>query len=365
MLFLWLLLLGQWKRLRPFYLPTGGLLFLVIAAPWHLLANARNPGWAHFYFVYEQWQRFFTTAGHGRYGPWWYFIPAVSLGLFPWVGFLWPALRDGLGGGWARREESAAAWFLAIWAGFIFLFFSKSQSKLYPYILPVFPPLAVLIGAWLSRRAAEGAAARLRGGLWAYSLLCGALAVSIGVVVARPGLVRMDPAQAEELRPFAMAAAIILAAGGIAGQVLARRAGAALASLAVTMALFFCVLAGAYPYIQKPGTKAIALEMKTLVRPGDRIYHYHGFFHDFAFYSGREFGTVDFHGDELELQNDPAARAGGRFIDEPEFRREWTEPGRIFVVARKRDITELFADPAFHRYLLAMTRDYYLFSNYP
>ena len=44
-----------------------------------------------------------------------------------------------LAGGWARRRENAEAWFLVVWAGFIFLFFSKSQSKLIPYILPVFP----------------------------------------------------------------------------------------------------------------------------------------------------------------------------------------------------------------------------------
>jgi len=37
-MFLWLLVFNQWKRLRPLHLPLGGLLFLAIAAPWHLLA---------------------------------------------------------------------------------------------------------------------------------------------------------------------------------------------------------------------------------------------------------------------------------------------------------------------------------------
>jgi len=32
-----------------------------------------------------------------------------------------------------------------IWTALIFLFFSKSSSKLIPYILPIFPPLAILI----------------------------------------------------------------------------------------------------------------------------------------------------------------------------------------------------------------------------
>ena len=40
-MFLWLLIFNQWKRLRPLHLPTGILIFLVIALPWHLLAAAR------------------------------------------------------------------------------------------------------------------------------------------------------------------------------------------------------------------------------------------------------------------------------------------------------------------------------------
>ena len=42
-MFLWLLIFSQWKRLRPLYLPSGSLLFLAIAAPWHVLAALRNP----------------------------------------------------------------------------------------------------------------------------------------------------------------------------------------------------------------------------------------------------------------------------------------------------------------------------------
>ena len=101
-MFLWLLLFRQWKRLRPMHLPSGILLFLAIAAPWHLLAAQRNPGWAHFYFIHEHWERF-TTTEHGRIGPWYYFIPIVVGGLFPWIGFLGPAVRR------ARRRRLGRA----------------------------------------------------------------------------------------------------------------------------------------------------------------------------------------------------------------------------------------------------------------
>jgi hypothetical protein len=92
--------------------------------------------------------------------------------------------------------------------------------------------------------------------------------------------------------------------------------------------------------------------------------HYHEFFHDFTFYAGRVVDVVAFKG-ELELEEDAAARASGRFLDDAAFRRVWMQPSRIFAVARKRDVTELFADPAFSYHLLGQTEDHYLFSNQP
>ena len=49
---------GEWRRWREFRLFTGTLLFLVIAAPWHLLAGIRNPHFFWFYFVNEHFMRF-------------------------------------------------------------------------------------------------------------------------------------------------------------------------------------------------------------------------------------------------------------------------------------------------------------------
>ena len=122
-MFFWLLIFNQWRRLRPFYLPTGLLLFAAIAVPWHVLVAQRNPGWAWFYFVHEHWLRF-TTTTHGRNEPVWFFLPVVLLGFFPWTGFLWSAVRRALPASWARRSEVADLGFLLVWAGFIFCFFS-------------------------------------------------------------------------------------------------------------------------------------------------------------------------------------------------------------------------------------------------
>jgi 4-amino-4-deoxy-L-arabinose transferase-like glycosyltransferase len=372
-MFLWLLVFNQWKRLRPFYLPTGALLFLALAVPWHVLVAQRNATWAHRYFVFEHWERFSSPAA-SRPGPWHYYIWVVLAGLIPWVGFLWPAVRDALRGGpcdglrasWARRKENADAWFLVTWAAFILLFFTKSHSKLPPYILPVFPALAVLIGAWLGRALRENHAARLRVGLGLFSFACGLLAVAFCVVMIRPDLIPLPADQVAALRLPAFAMAAVLMLGGIVAPWLAKTRGvrAALLGIVGTMTLFFVILQIAAPDIPKPGTKVLAQIVVARAQPGDRVMHYHEFFHDFTFYAKRTVDVVAFKG-ELETEEDAAARASDRFMTEAKFRELWTQPGRIFVVARRRDVQELFADPAFHKHLLGETRDHYLFSNQP
>ncbi|MFI5357798.1 MAG: glycosyltransferase family 39 protein [Opitutales bacterium] len=365
-MFGWLVVFNQWKRLRPFYLPTGALLFLTVAVPWHVLVALHNPTWLHRYFVVEHWDRFFAVGG-GHPGAWWYYLPIVLLGLFPWTGFVWPALRETLRGGWARRRANADAWFYVTWAVFIFLFFSKANTKLAPYILPVVPPLAVLIGAGLAPAfALPGAAARWRAGWRGFSFLAGLLAVALATVILRPALVKMDAAQAAELQTTTWVMVAVLLLGGIIVPAVARRHGvrAGLAGIVATVGLFFGALMYAAPHLAKPGTKAVALYVKAHAGPGDRVMIYHEFFHDFTFYAQRPVDVVAFVG-ELELSEDAAARASGRFPDDAEFRRLWTQPGRIWVVAKNKAVAQLWADPAFHYHLLALSSDYCLFSNQP
>ena len=134
--------------------------------------------------------------------------------------------------------------------------------------------------------------------------------------------------------------------------------------MAATIVLFGGILTFAAANIQRPGTRDLAIEMKARAQPADRVVHYHEFFHDFPFYAGRLVDVVGFKG-ELEPEEDAAARASGRFLDDPAFRRLWQQPGRVFAVARKTDTKELFADPAFTYHLLAQSEDHYLFSNRP
>ncbi|MHB1291653.1 MAG: phospholipid carrier-dependent glycosyltransferase [Sulfuricella sp.] len=177
---------GLWKRLHLF---SGIALFMAIAAPWFIAVSIANPEFFHFFFIHEHFERFLTKT-HGRYEPWWWFIPVLAAGILPWLVTLidsmaraWKtdessplpnplpaparsvpaesgskAARSGETGEGAKvslRDDRIIGFkpkrFLLIWAAFIFVFFSLSGSKLASYILPIFPALALLIGEHLSR----------------------------------------------------------------------------------------------------------------------------------------------------------------------------------------------------------------------
>jgi 4-amino-4-deoxy-L-arabinose transferase-like glycosyltransferase len=366
-IFLWLLGFGQWHRLRPFYLPSGSLLFLALAAPWHWFVAQRNPEWAAFYLVHEHWGRFNTSA-HLRGEPAWFFVPVVLLGLFPWLGYVPAGLRVLVAGGWIRRRENADAWFFVVWVTFVFLFFSVSNSKLVPYILPVFPPLALLAGAGIGRAWLTGNAVSLRLGFRVFTFSCGLLAAGVVVAVFKPGIIR-DPVQALALRPFGLAMGVTLLLGGIAAPWAAkvRSVMAGIGTLMATMIGFLLVLVLAAPELQRAGTKPIALLARNHIGAGDRVYHYWAFFHDFVYYSERPVGLVGYT-DELEVQFLSPEERASRFIDDAEFRRQWTGPDRVWVVVRNRDrqhADAVFSDPSFRSHLIAMTRAHSLLSNRP
>ncbi|CAH2032460.1 glycosyltransferase family 39 protein [Trichlorobacter ammonificans] len=173
----WYLLLGRrWHLLAEIPWFSGLLLFLLVTAPWFVLVSLQNPEFPHFFFIREHFQRFTSTI-HRRSQPVWFFLPMLLLTMLPWS-FLLPG---SLAKAWRDRHATRdSTLFLLLWPLVIILFFSLSSSKLIPYILPVFPPLALLVShrisaAWNSRRPDHTPAVLFLGSL----LLCvgGALAI--------------------------------------------------------------------------------------------------------------------------------------------------------------------------------------------
>ncbi len=144
---LYLLMTRQWRLLTRLEWLWGPLVFLLIALPWPLLVQSRNPEWANFFFIYEHFGRF-ANEEHDRIGSLFYFVPLVIVGLMPWTPALLKLLHRS---GWQTLRETYAGatlnvpLFLTIWCVFIFLFFSASKSKLPSYLLPITPAAALLL----------------------------------------------------------------------------------------------------------------------------------------------------------------------------------------------------------------------------
>ncbi len=131
-----------WRRL---HLLSGLPLFLVITVPWHWLAARRLPDFLQFFFVHEHLARYLTPSAD-REESWWFFGAVFLIGSAPWT---LSALRV-MFRGWQRgaaRDKFNPVLFLRIWVLFVCVFFSLSNSKLIPYILPAMPALALLMAS--------------------------------------------------------------------------------------------------------------------------------------------------------------------------------------------------------------------------
>jgi 4-amino-4-deoxy-L-arabinose transferase-like glycosyltransferase len=149
--------MGHLRRWHPF---SSLVVFLLIALPWHIAAGIANPsqgnpigttpapgnvhGFFWFYFVNEQVLRYLNRRVPRDYDtvPLVLFWGLLAVWLMPWIAFVFKAMVPG-------RINSA--WkLLGIWAVVVMLFFSFSTRQEY-YALPALPPLALMIGGWLSR----------------------------------------------------------------------------------------------------------------------------------------------------------------------------------------------------------------------
>ncbi len=118
--------------------PTLGLpLFLLLALPWYVLVCLQNDGLLAYFLRFQTAQRMLTTV-HGRPGPWWFYLPVLLAGFFPWSTGLAYSLREA----WYRRDDLDRL--LLLWVVVPLLFFSCAGSKLPTYLLPIFPALAML-----------------------------------------------------------------------------------------------------------------------------------------------------------------------------------------------------------------------------
>ncbi len=349
-----------WKRLHPF---TGTLLFVVIAAPWHILATIRNPpyfawtlksgpghyhGFLWFYFINEQLLRFLNLRYPRDYDTvpriWFWLFHLIWL--FPWSVYF-PAIAKL---SFRPRDRAGRTRLLALcWTGFILVFFTFSTTQEY-YSMPCYPALALLLG---SAMAEENAWTRVGTRvLSAVSALAGiaCLAILFGVrhvptpgditaaLSRHPAAYKLSLGHMEDLTLDSFAylrlPLTIAAAAFLIGAFGALRRKASYLAAALMMVVFF---QGARLAMIKFDPLLSSRDLATIIvksPPGEVIVdHHYYWFSSIPFYTGESELLLNGRWNNLEYGSN-APGVPDVFIDDAKLATLWPGPQRYYLVAR-------------------------------
>ena len=309
---------------------------LLLAVPWFVLVSVRNPEFAHFFFIFEHFQRYLSRAGFDRYQPVWFFLPVLALGLLPWTTLLPGALR----GAWrAARAGDRPTSMLLLWAGFVLVFFSMSQSKLTPYILPMLPALSLLIGRAIAGLPALRFAAHLR----AVAILAAAIGAAVLLLWWTPAAA---PLVARAWTPSILGLAlafVLLALGAGIGVHLCRRGAVIAAAAATAMGALLLTQSALLAADYLPRMRAV-VELTQHLRPwlsgATRLYCVNGYLQPVPFYLQRTCTLVGYRGElDFGLQQEP-------WLTIPDLTRlvpDWQRQSDALAILRPEDYQELEA----------------------
>lgn len=184
---LWAALTRQWAAALQFLRWDAVGTFCLVTLPWYVACALVNPGFLAEFLWLHNVQRYLTPV-FAHVQPWWFFLPVLALGLFPWTALLLEVAAQARSC-WPAPPRSAGL-FVACWTAFPVVFFSFSHSKLPGYVLPSVAPLAVLIARAVTRDGVGSWAHRfplaLAGASWAL------LAVGSGLWLRRLPIVWLD-----------------------------------------------------------------------------------------------------------------------------------------------------------------------------
>lgn len=129
------------KAWKDMYLIPGVLLSICIGGAWDVIEYLIH-GKVFFDRVIGYYTVIrFTGVVETHAGPFYFYIPVLLIGFLPWTGFIF----EGIANLWKNRKTKEC-FFILLFLGFAFLFFSAAKTKLPGYIMSLYPYLALCVG---------------------------------------------------------------------------------------------------------------------------------------------------------------------------------------------------------------------------
>jgi 4-amino-4-deoxy-L-arabinose transferase-like glycosyltransferase len=364
-LFLFIVATRSWNRWRELHLFSSSAIFLLVAAPWHILASLRANSFFWSYFINEHLNRAIGKRFPPDYDavPLWLWLGAHLVWFFPWSIFLPGVLRIiPRPGTWKNLSaEGQARLLLVLWAGFILLFFSLTfGSRMEYYSFGAWPAIAMLLGVSLAKAEEEGKRwlVRMQAALAAVGAALATVLIAMLWISAKVqvngdissllkehenNFYRVSMAHILDLTPQAFALlrlpAALAAAAFLFGLAAAwwlrhkRRDQAAAICLAITMAVFFFaanIALGVFgPYLS---SRSLMTKVLPQVTRADTLALYGEFdaMSGVAFYSDRQLLLWNGRYNNL-APGSYYPDAPHIFLTDPEFRDLWKGPKRVFL----------------------------------
>ena len=358
--FLWICFTNNWKKVKDIISVPGIIVFLVIFLPWHIAVCMRNADFFHFYFVVEHFLRY-TTQLHSRYQPAWFFVPIIIAGMLPWTGFSLVALKESAKN-IIKKTDNDEDIFLLCWIFGIFGFFSFSNSKLVPYILPIVPPIAFLTAKMLTKINVAGRNFKI--GAWLNIAIFLLAIIAFHFEKGRVADVLGTFSEVHILMDafaFVLFACVVLLLFAIFSQK-KQIDNAIIIYVFLAMNLMW-ILNKATPFYQavkKPSTKQLAEVVRMNARDEDLVFCHKRYQQDFPVYLGRLVGVTD-HAGELDFGN--KAEKNDRLITEKQLFRRWDSDKRIFLLMTREDYRKFFHEKSLKHVILDFDHDFVVITN--
>ena len=364
---MWTLILHEWRQLKHMSLFSGLIIILLLVSPWYFMAEYQTHAFFRYFFVVQQFDRF--SGNHfNMHNPIYYYPLIVLAGMLPWSVFIPQTLLDQ-----CKRlrhlRTASKEWYLILWTVLILVFFSIPASKISSYILPIFPPLAMLIARYFDLHWQQLFARRsTRISLWALAILITACIVAIFFLPQH--LIHSGKAPTVFIVSFALSLVLTLFLGAKLRWLRTSFTRYCSFMIIASMAIFTLTYSSLHYYV--PSTdKQAAQFIKSHLNKNGIVVSYMNYDGDLPFYMQKNMYVVTYgwhdpailRGDNWQGELAKGAKMQRNFsllLNEQELQKKWQSSQQVIVFVYEKSLNQFYQKIDKNPTILAQFGPYYV-----